>query len=141
MSREEGCRWGLETVISSQKQHGDLFQPQWEVRGHSLHLTRLYLPSHPPIKNWETQIPASGSGDAGRQKTRGCSCYTGPQSCRCGWCCRYCLGHQAAHCRYFYKRGCSWSSGSSKTALCPRAKSAGVASSESGQEREPGALR
>ena len=138
--RAVGRDWKLWSVTKSST--GDLFQSQREVRDHSLHLTFLYLPSHPPIKKTgKPKYLPLGLGPQADTKIREWSCYTGPQSCRCGWRCRYCLGHQAAHCRYFYIRGCSWSSGSSKTALCPRAKSAGLSSSESGQENEPGALR
>ena len=46
--RAVGRDWKLWSVTKSST--GDLFQSQREVRDHSLHLTFLYLPSHPPIK-------------------------------------------------------------------------------------------
>ena len=103
--RAVGRDWKLWSVTKSST--GDLFQSQREVRDHSLHLTFLYLPSHPPIKKTgKPKYLPLGLRPQADTKIREWSCYTGPQSCRCGWRYRYCLGHQAAHCRYFYKRGC-----------------------------------
>ena len=143
MSREkEGCGrdWKLWSVTKSST--GDLFQSQREVRDHSLHLTFLYLPSHPPIKkNWETQIPASGSAAAGWHKDKGMELLHRAPELSLWLALPLLLRAPGRALQVLLQKKLPWSSGSSKTALCPRAKSAGLSSSESGQENEPAALR
>lgn len=97
----------METVLSSQQLHRWSLSLTAEMRGRSLHLTFLYLPPAPTTTIQKTGKPKYlplGLGTQADTKTRGWSSYTGPQSCRWSWCCRYCLVHQTLHFRCFYKR-------------------------------------
>lgn len=95
-------------------------------------------PTHYDTQNWQTQIPASVSGDAGGHKHKGMERLHRAPACRSGCCCcRYCLVYHTLHFGCFYKRSRSWTA---RIALCLLARSAEISSSESSQDREPDSL-
>lgn len=71
MQEEGGLQLGMGTALSSQQLSRWARPITADRRGHSLHLPFLYSPTHYDKHEWETQIPASKSGDAGGHKGKG----------------------------------------------------------------------
>lgn len=86
---------------------------------------------------WETQIPASESGDAGGPKDKGMELLHRPPGLSLWPVSPLQLSAPALHFRCSYKRGRPWSSRGTETVLCLPAKSAEVPAQNAARRASP----